>query len=354
MKFFLALIILVLLGISTWVLFFSNFSPLKKKVISPQPQTAAITLQITDPDDGEVVTASNLKIAGKAKPGTFLAVFSQNDLQLTKSGKDGGFTVNLKLAEGYNLIKITNFDEGGNSTETALEAFYLTEKFEEILKTKTATNSAGTDDLVQRLTNLRAKKNLKLTAGILKGILGKNLAIKTKTQSRTVNVENSARIGNFSDFSKQLALSQIQAGDFVVGIGNFAQQGILTAKILLVNPHQPPAFGKIVSFGVVSKLPPPAGGSTGEKNNLELTNLLDGKIQLISTENVELYDEQSQKLELKNIIIGNKLLVVGAQKEGRFKAEKILVIAGDFSQEIEKFTTPPPSTQSATSSATSH
>ena len=307
MKFFLGFIVLIILGASGWFLVFSNFSPLKKKVISPQPQTATTALQITEPDDGEVVTDSNLKIAGKAHPDAFLAIFGDNNTQLTKAGDDGAFAINFKLAEGYNLIKITNFDKDGNSTGIALEIFYLTEKFEEILKTnppahsglstsgsKTggATNSADKDDLVQRLTNLRAKKNLKMTAGTLKGILSKNLALETKSGARTVNVESSAKIGNFSDFSKQLTLSQIQAGDFVVAIGNFAQQGILTAKILLVNPNKAPAFTKYVRFGIVSKV---------EKTNLELTNILDGKSEVISAENAQISNEQSQKLEATNL-----------------------------------------------------
>lgn len=344
MRYLLVLPILAIIGSLVWFFIFSPFSPIfRQKISSPASIASELFLEISEPEDSDVVTVQNLKIAGKSRPGRFLAIASSNDSQVLKISDSGEFSANLKLAQGYNLIKFTNFALNGTSVEKTLEVFFLSEKFEELVGSQNfATESGDLQDLTKRLAELRAKKRLKVAAGTVKGILGKNLALETKSGARTVVFEKPAKVGSYPDLVKNLDFGQIQAQDFVVAVGNFAQQGILTAKILLVKPNIAPSFDKVTQFGIVTKL---------EEESLELTNILDGKTQMFSLEQAEVFGEQGQKIEKKNIGLGNKLLVVGTPKAEKVEAEKILVVSGDFLNELEKFATPPPSTQSATPSA---
>lgn len=327
-----------------WFLGFSKFSPfLIQKIVSPIPETHFPNLQITKPEDGEVLSIEEVEIAGEAKPQTFLAVFNENDSQIFKIGNSGEFRLNLNLNQGFNQIRLINFELNGKSSQKDLELFYLTEKFEESLERETAVAvSEKSQGLIDRLTQLRTKQNLKVVAGVIKGILGRNLALETKSGSKTIQVSPEAQIGIYPASDKKLDFAQIQAQDFVVAIGVFAQQGILTAKILLVNPDNPPIFNKIAKFGILTKL---------AKNSLELTNPQAEKAEQILQDAATVFDEQNQKIDPAKIEVGNKLVVVGKLEKDKIMAEKILVISGNYLVELEKFTTPPLSTQSATQSA---
>lgn len=335
--------VLGIVGGLIWFLFFSPFSPIStQKIATPQPVTGG-QLQITEPEDSDVVTVQTLKISGKTKPGTFLVIANFADSQVLKISDSAEFALNLKLVEGYNFIKLTNFAPDGTSAEITLEVFFLSEKFEELTKSQgVATESGELAELTKRLTELRAKKRLKIVAGTVKGILGKNLALETKSGARTVVFEKPGKVGSYPDLAKNLDFTQIQAADFVVAVGSFAQQGILTARILLVNADKKPEFSKTAKFGIVEEI---------NEDSLVLTNPLDGGKAIVSIKNAEILDETGQELKTENISVGNKLMIVGAQVKENFAVEKIMVIAGNFLGELEKFTTPPPATQSATPSA---
>lgn len=352
MKYFLLVPVFAIVGFLIWFFGFSQFSPfLKDQIISPKPQFEEQTLKISQPENGEVLELSNLKITGKAKPTSFLVVFNTSDTQILKVADSGEFTTNLNLTEGANLIKFANFQLEGSITETQFDIFYLSEKFRSFLGPPKTATSSGSQDVIKRLTQLRQKQNLKVLAGTVKGILGKNLALETNLTSKTVVVGQETEIRNFADIVKKLELTQIQSADFAVAIGTFAQQGILTAKILLVNPDKPPAFAKITKFGIVTQLRQDSAGQAKlEKNTLELTDIQTGKPEKISFANADIFDEQNQKIKPEQIAVGNKIVVV-AKQEKELGAEKILVISGNFSHELARFSTPLPATQSATPSA---
>lgn len=365
MKYFLLVPIFAIVGFLIWFFGFSQFSPfLKNKIISPKPQFEEQTLKISQPENGEVLELSNLKITGKAKPTSFLVVFNTSDTQILKVAASGEFTTNLNLTEGANLVKFANFQLEGSITETQIDIFYLSEKFRSFLGSPKTATSSGSQDVIKRLTQLRQKQNLKVLAGTVKGILGKNLALETNLTSKTVVVGQETEIRNFADISKKLELTQIQSADFAVAIGTFVQQGILTARILLINPDKPPVFAKIAKFGIITQLRASSAEAAAkakqdsaeqakvEKNSLELTDLQTGKVEIVSFGDALILDEQNQKIMPEKIEVGNKLVIVGKQEKDKLAAEKILQIQGNFLIELEKFLTPPLSTKSATQSAT--
>lgn len=341
MRLLLIFLILAIVTTLIWFFAFSKFSPLKQKIITHQENRQVF--QITEPENGDVLTLQELKIDGKTRPDTYLAVFSQNDSQIIKTQDTGEFNTSLNLADGYNLIKLVNFETDGSYLEQTLEVFYLSSKFEKLVQSPISTQSAQTNESLKRLGELRKKQNLKIAAGILKGTLAKSLAIETLAGSRTVVVSDSTKIGNFPDFAKSLQeVSQIKAGDFVVAVGNFAQQGILTAQILQVNPNIRPEFRNSTVFGIVEK---------ANEDIFELTNPRNGNKTQVLVNSAKIFNEAQEEFKTKDITVGNKLVVIGQPEKENFVAEAIMVISGNYLSELEKFTTPVPTTQSATKSA---
>ena len=82
-----------------------------------------ISLEITSPKDGEVVTKSPVLVSGTTLKGVDMSV---NDAE-TKADANGNFKVNVSLEEGENEIFVVVNDSEGNYAEGSVTIILNTE-----------------------------------------------------------------------------------------------------------------------------------------------------------------------------------------------------------------------------------
>jgi len=90
---------------------------------SGEVNVSEISLEITSPKDGEVVTKSPVLVTGTTIGGADVFV---NDAE-TKADEDGNFKVSISLDEGENEIFVTANDQDGNYTESSIKVSLNTE-----------------------------------------------------------------------------------------------------------------------------------------------------------------------------------------------------------------------------------
>lgn len=87
---------------------------------STNPQANQITLTITSPKNGTVLSIPTAKITGKTAPNADVSV---NDVDL-KADAQGNFTSTVSLEEGDNEIIVTATDDTGAVSEASLTLTY--------------------------------------------------------------------------------------------------------------------------------------------------------------------------------------------------------------------------------------
>lgn len=90
---------------------------------SGEVNVSEISLEITSPKDGEVVTKSPVLVTGTTLKGADVFV---NDAE-TKADEDGNFKVSIFLDEGENEIFVTANDQNGNYAEGSVKITLNTE-----------------------------------------------------------------------------------------------------------------------------------------------------------------------------------------------------------------------------------
>ena len=90
---------------------------------SGEVNVSEISLEITSPKDGEVVTKSPVLVIGTTLKGADVFV---NDAE-TKADEDGNFKVSVFLDEGENEIFVTANDQNGNYAEGSVTIILNTE-----------------------------------------------------------------------------------------------------------------------------------------------------------------------------------------------------------------------------------
>lgn len=80
---------------------------------SETEKAEAITLEITSPEDGAILTSSGVTVKGKTVPNAEVFV----DDKETKADANGNFSVVLTIEEGENTIVVTANDSDGSYAE---------------------------------------------------------------------------------------------------------------------------------------------------------------------------------------------------------------------------------------------
>lgn len=93
--------------------------------ISPSPQNNTFTLEY--PKDESVSDTKIVTVSGHAKTGTNILIETDRDTKIVEATDSGSFDVPMKIAEGSNMIYITNFDTNGEIRSESRTVFYTPE-----------------------------------------------------------------------------------------------------------------------------------------------------------------------------------------------------------------------------------
>jgi len=96
---------------------------------TPTPTTIQNpNLTITAPENNTVLSTDTTSIKGTARNNSFIIISNGSETFTGQANANGIFSININLASGANLVKITAIDSEDNQTETELLLTYSTAK----------------------------------------------------------------------------------------------------------------------------------------------------------------------------------------------------------------------------------
>ena len=90
--------------------------------------TKTLRMDLTQPDDDNLVFQSPILVSGKTTPQSEVLIFTEFQNLIVKSKNDGSFSVTLDLMEGENKITAVVFDQIGDSRSAEKTVFYSKEQ----------------------------------------------------------------------------------------------------------------------------------------------------------------------------------------------------------------------------------
>lgn len=95
---------------------------------TPTPTTQNPNLIITTPENNAILATDTTSIKGTAKSNSSIIISNGTETFTGQANANGIFSININLASGANLVKITAIDSEDNQTETELLLTYSTAK----------------------------------------------------------------------------------------------------------------------------------------------------------------------------------------------------------------------------------
>lgn len=222
----------------------------------PENQTSEFKITLNKPSENDVVTLSPITVEGITKPLTWIVVSGEKGDYILQSDEKGIFTQETELDPGVNQIKITAFDPKGlASVQKVLVVFSSAFQTNPLVPTREGTSTESSDITKKVAEKVAAALNQpKAYIGVVTDIADSTVQIKTpesqikqvSISGESINVVNSKGTNN-----KQVKLTDIAIGDFIVAMGYINGNQVLKAqRILITDPTMD--NGISASFGRVT------------------------------------------------------------------------------------------------------
>jgi len=237
------------------------------------PDAKTLSFEIK-PADSTVLTTSNIKLEGKSKPDSFIAVISDNFHLIAKSDSLGKFEQEIKLTNGLNLIDLVTIAKDAKVQNKISLTYFLPE---ENPKIKIDPKTIGSH----------------VFAGSIKNIFDKVITISTVNGEKKLETQQSTQIEipqEEGPESTKSALSNLRVGDYLIALGDLVNDSLKTKKVITIRENKPHVT-KIVTTGKIL---------TNVRLNLFSAKLTaDGKIEEFSlSKNTEItLNDQKTKQE---------------------------------------------------------
>lgn len=248
----------LIIAFGVWRMSSSFKSKNPAALVSPTPSPIPGEFKITldKPENGDVLTENSVSVSGITKALTWITVSGENGDYILQADEQGVFTQNTDLIGGVNQIKVTAFDENANeSIEKVLVVYSSSFQVKSNIDFGTGSTTSGETDIRQKVAQkvADALNRPKAYIGVITDITDSTVQIKTmeseikqiSVASDTISVVNAK-----GATSKQVKLTDLAIGDFIVAMGYINSNSVLSAqRILVVNPITEPTYGS--TFGQV-------------------------------------------------------------------------------------------------------
>ncbi len=94
-------------------------------VVGCAKEEKALSLKITQPQDGAQVSTSTILVSGKTIPDAVVSVSVDDKLEMADVDRDGDFSVTVTLEEGPNFIEVIASDQQGNEKYASVAVIYI-------------------------------------------------------------------------------------------------------------------------------------------------------------------------------------------------------------------------------------
>lgn len=220
-------------------------SSLKSKSVAPTPtpnsqNIGAVTITLDKPEDNDVVTTTPITVSGITKPLSWLTVSGEKGDYIIQSDETGVFSQDVDLLGGVNQIKITVFDSLGNQSFQKVLVIYSSSFQLTVVATPTPGTSTSESDIRANVAQkvAQALSHPKAYIGTVTDIADSTIQIKTPdSQIEQISIGgDSITVMNVKGTNnKQIKLTDIAIGDFIVAMGYVNSNSVLTAQRILVS-----------------------------------------------------------------------------------------------------------------------
>ncbi|MEK7581272.1 MAG: hypothetical protein AAB512_03235 [Patescibacteria group bacterium] len=231
---------------------------------NPKEDKTTTTL-LTSPKDNDVVLENVVKFTGKSSQGDKILIISDSTTDVAATNSDGSFSLEEKLSDGLNLIKIVALDKDLKETKNQIVSFYY-----------------------QKDTKV---KNTKVIAGTVSKIFDNLITVSAtsgdqnvRTNTQTVKSAPKPAATKSPTPPPKSGSMDIRVGDYVVALGNPSSANeLIASSVEIIRDNKPQITTKYVAITVSSVVK----SKIFSGNNIQDTKLVEfklGKTNIIDTD----------------------------------------------------------------------
>lgn len=320
----------LIVGFGVWRINSSLKSKNENAQPTPTPQSATPTeLKITldKPENEDVITDSSVTVSGITKNLAWVVVSGENGDFITQADTKGVFSQDVDLNAGVNQIKITAFDKDGAQSDTHVIVVYSGLFKKNTLAASPAPSAATGDAAIRQKVEEKVAEAInhpKAFLGTVTDITDSTIQIKSiegDIRQISATSDSVTVIDNRDDTNKEVKLTDIAIGDFLVAMGYKGSNNVLIAqRILITDAVKTPRInvvnGKVTdkSAGTLTVTPIKGEASTITPNYLtDIETIKDGKEIAITTSKIAegdtiifVTDNGGKTLKLRSIFLIQK------------------------------------------------
>lgn len=229
---------------------------------TPGPNTSTeLKITLDKPENEDVVTDNSVTVSGLTKALAWVVVSGENGDLILQANNNGTFQQDVDLNPGVNQIKVSAFDKGGNESATQVLVVYSS-FFQKntIMASPSPSNATGESAIRQKVEEKVAAALMQPKAflGTVTDITDSTIQVKSiegDIKQISATPDSVSVINSTDDSSREVKLTDIAIGDFIVAMGYKGSNNVLIAqRILITDPVKPPQitvnFGKVTDTGV--------------------------------------------------------------------------------------------------------
>lgn len=288
---------------------------------TPKPEFA---ITLVKPATNDVFTGNPVVVSGITKANAYIAISGEDEDYAFQADAKGSFETEVELTAGVNQLLIVAFDEKGSEVSQKLLLLFSSE-FEKYMKTdevKEETQNAtdSVRDRVQQKVS-QALKSPKALLGTVTDISENTLQIKSGSgEIEQLSVSPETSVLATGKTTKEVKLSDVAIGDFIVAMGFKNGNGVLdTKRILITSPiestNRRAIFAKVVIGGkkdIISQIV-----KTEEDQKIAPDKTI--TVLLLS-------DGKTAKIKFADLKAEDTILALGVDSDSTFSARTIFVV----------------------------
>ena len=311
----------------------TQISPTVTPEISP-----AITsnpINIDKPEDQSIVTTAKITLSGNTNPNSHVIIITPIDTYYVKASESGHFDTEISLESGANQIFISSIDTQDVQTDIELLVTYSTAKLSHnISLIKPAFAIEETDvkqirEVVQQKVNEKLKE-ITTTSPISdkKAFLGKIVSIgenliviDSRNKSISIGITDTTAIYDIKKV--KTTFDKLKVGQDLLALCKISDNLIDGRRLLVVDtktiqrPH-------LITIGKVADI-----SKSSPVFTLIPINHKDMQYQIQTDSKTSLVDQSNNKLDLKELVLGKKIIVSltpSSSTSKTYTANKIIIV----------------------------
>lgn len=305
----------------------SSFKPKGEKTESsptPSSKNPSFKIVLNTPENEDVVTENSVLVSGITSPLSWITFSGEDSDYIIQANEKGEFNENVDLVSGVNQIKVTAFDKNGSESGTKVlvvysSAFEKKDVVDEKTEKDTSSESAIRAKVQEKVKEAMSKPKAYL--GTVTDITDSTIQIKStggeigQGNIKQISVDGDGlTVVQTGKTNKEVKLTDIAIGDFIVAMGYKNGNQVLSAQRILITSEVADPTSKVY-YGVISE--------TSKKSltvaGAEITP--DKSTSIFSID-----EEKATKMAFSNVKSENFVIYITNEVSGKSSVRSIFVL----------------------------